>query len=116
MKTRDAQIEFMRMNGVRVAACAWNGFQEKGRGAVCVLSELENEVQRTVPFDFMPQEDAPKLLKPWVGSREWKMVQSYDAEVEIVVFFLWKGEADKTMIDSYKIRTSPAPPAAAEKE
>ena len=116
MKTRDDQIEFLRMNGVRVSASAWNGFQDKGRGAVCVLSELENEVLRTVPFEFMPKKDAPKLLKPWVGSREWKMVESYDPEVEIVVFFLWKGQDGGTMIDSYKIRSNPGPPAAAEQE
>jgi hypothetical protein len=68
MKTRDQQIDFIRMNGVRVASCAWNGFEKKGRGLVCVLSDLENELQRTVPFDFMPAADASKLFKPWVGT------------------------------------------------
>jgi hypothetical protein len=54
MKTREQQIEFIRMNGVSVASFAWNGFEKKGRGMVCVLVDLENELQRTVPFDFMP--------------------------------------------------------------
>ena len=53
MKTRDEQIEFIRMNGVRVASCAWSGIEKTGRGMVCVLSDLENSLQRTVPFDFM---------------------------------------------------------------
>ena len=32
LKTRDSQIEFIRLNGVRIAACAWNGHRENGRG------------------------------------------------------------------------------------
>ena len=116
MKTRDDHIEFLRLNGVSVASCAWNGFQQKGRGMVCVLADLENEVQRTVPFDFMPATDAAKLLKPWGGSRESKMVEVYDPEMEVVICFLRKGEGNRTDIDSYKIQTRPAPPAAAKQE
>ena len=67
---RYEQIEFIRLNGVRIAACAWNGYQAKGRGMVCVLSDLHNEVLRVVPFDFLPASDAPKLFMPWAGSRE----------------------------------------------
>ena len=44
LKTRDSQIQFIRLNGVRIAACAWNGHRERGRGLVCVLSDLENEI------------------------------------------------------------------------
>jgi hypothetical protein len=29
---RDSQIEFMRINGARIAACAWNCYRENGRG------------------------------------------------------------------------------------
>ena len=116
MKTRDDHIEFLRMNGVRVAACAWNGFQAKGRGLVCVLCELENEVLRTVPFDFMPETAAAKLFKPWAGSKESRMLAAYDPATEVVICFVRKGEGDRTDIDSYKIKTRPAPPAAADQE
>ena len=116
MKTRDDHIEFLRMNGVRVAACAWNGFQAKGRGLVCVLCELENEVLRTVPFDFMPETAAAELFKPWAGSKESRMLAAYDPAMEVVVCFVRKGEGDRTDIDSYKIKTRPAPPAAADQE
>jgi len=64
VKTRDSQIQFIHFNGVRIAACAWNGHREKGRGLVCVLSDLENKVLQQVPFDFMPESDASKLIKP----------------------------------------------------
>ncbi len=104
------------MNRVRVAACAWNGFQAKGRGLVCVLCELENEVLRTVPFDFLPATDAYKLFKPWAGSKESKMVAAYDPEMEVVICFVRKGKGERTDIDSYKIKTNPAPPEAAEQE
>ena len=116
MKTREQQIEFIRMNGVRVASCAWNGFQNKGRGMVCVLSDLENELQRTVPFDFMPATDAAKLFKPWEGSREKGMVEVYDPKNEVVICFVRKGDGDKTEIDCYTIKTRPTPPDAAEQE
>ena len=116
MKTRDDHIDFLRMNGVRVAACAWNGFQAKGRGLVCVLCELENELLRTVPFDFLPEADADKFFKPWVGSKESRMLAAYDPATEVVVCFMRKGKGDSTDIDSYKIKTRPAPPAAAELE
>ena len=95
MKTRDDHIEFLRLNGVRVAACAWNGFQAKGRGLVCVLCELENEVLRTVPFDFMPEKDAAKLFKPWAGSKESRMLAAYDPAMEVVICFVRKGEGDR---------------------
>lgn len=116
MKTRDDHIEFLRLNGVRVAACAWNGFQAKGRGLVCVLCELENELLRTVPFDFLPATEAAKLFKPWAGSKESRMLAAYDPAMEVVICFVRKGEDDRTDIDSYKIKTRPAPPAAAEQE
>ena len=116
MKTRDDHIEFLRMNGIRVASCAWSGFQKKGRGMVCVMADLENELQRTVPFDFMPATDAAKLFKPWTGSKESRMVAAYDPEMEVVICFVRKGEGDRTDIDSYRFKTTPAPPAAAEME
>jgi len=39
LKTRDSQIQYIRLNGVRIAACAWNGHRGKGRGLLCVLSD-----------------------------------------------------------------------------
>ena len=44
MTPRDEQIEFIRLNGRRLAACAWQGYQDKGRGLVCVMSDLEHEL------------------------------------------------------------------------
>ena len=82
MKTREQQIDFIRLNGVRIAACAWNGFQEKGRGMIFVPSDLEN----------------------------------YDPNIEVVICFVRKAEEDRTDIDSYRFKTRPAPPDAAEQE
>ena len=61
LKTRDSQIQFIRLNGVRIAACAWNGHKEKGRGLVCVLSDLENEVLQRVPIGFHAGERCIKV-------------------------------------------------------
>lgn len=116
MKTRDEQIEFMRINGVRVAACGWNGYEAKGRGMVCVLSELLNEVLCQVPFDFMPAADAARLFTSWSDSKEAKMVADYTPKTEIVICFLRKGNDNQSEIDAYRIQTRPAPPAAAERE
>ena len=115
MKTRDEQTDFIRLNGVWIAACAWNGYEAKGRGMVCVLSDLHNEVLRQVPFDFMPATDAAKLFKPWEGSREKQMVTIYEPK-KVVICFVRKSEDEKTDVDCYKILTRSAPPVAAEHE
>ena len=52
MKPRDEQIEFVRLNGRRVAACAWQGYQDKGRGLVCMMSDLHQELLHQVPLRF----------------------------------------------------------------
>jgi hypothetical protein len=114
VKTRHSQIEFIRLNGPALAACAWNGFKGKGRGMVCVLSDLENELLRQVPFDFMPEADASKVLKPWAGSKESRLVSGYVPEKEIVVCFIGQAENDGTDVDCYKVITTPSPPLAAE--
>ena len=103
------------MNGVRIAACAWGGYKTKGRGLVCVLSDLENEVLQTVPFDFMPEVDASKLIKPWYGSDEARLVSGYDPQKEVVVCFVRQATGDRTDLDCYKVQTKPAPPDADEK-
>ena len=113
---RCEQIEFIRLNGVRIAACAWNGYQAKGRGMVCVLSDLHNEVLRVVPFDFLPEIDAAKLFKPWAGCREARMVAGYDPTTNVVICFVRKDGEEKTDIDADNIQTRPAPPLAAEHE
>ena len=114
MKTRDEQIEFLRLNGIRIAACAWTGYQGKGRGMVCVLNDLHNEVLRVVPFDFLPEIDAAKLFKPWEGSRESRMVAGYDPSTNVVICFVRQDGEEKTDIDAYNIQTRPPPPVAAE--
>ena len=116
MKTRDTQIDFIRLNGVRIAACAWNGFKGKGRGLVCVLCDLENEVLQQVPFDFMPEIDASKVIRPWYSTKESRMVARYDPDKEVVICFVRRATVDRTDFDCYKIVTLPAPPMAAEED
>lgn len=42
------------------------------------------------------------------------MVSSYDPRTEVVIAFFRKTADDRTDIDSYKIKTRPAPPVADE--
>jgi hypothetical protein len=70
MNTRDEQIEFIRLNGRRIAACAWNGYQDNGRGLVGVMVDLHNELLHQVPFDFLPKIDTSKVIDPWYGTKE----------------------------------------------
>jgi hypothetical protein len=73
MKTRADHVDFIRRNGPEVAALAWERYEEKGRGMVCVIADEHNEVLGTVPYDFLPATDAPKIVQPWGdrGSRGW---------------------------------------------
>ena len=116
MKTRDEQIEFIRLNGRRIAACAWQGYQDKGRGLVCVMSDLHHELLRQVPFDFLPEIETSKVIDPWYGTKESRMVSGYDPRTEVVIAFFRRAADDRTDIDSYKIKTRPAPPWAEERE
>ena len=94
MLTRDGQIEFLRLNGGQIAACAWNGYQETGRGTVGVLSDLHNAVLRVVPFDFLPESAAAKLFKPWEGSGESRMVAGYDPTTKPLTAFRKRARRD----------------------
>jgi len=114
MQTRDSQLKFIRINGVRIAACAWSGYKSKGRGLVCVLSDLHNEVLQQVPFDFMPEVDASKLVDQWYGSKEARMTAGYDPRKEVVVCFVRQATGDRTYFDCYKVQTKPTPPDADE--
>ena len=116
MKTRAEQIEFLRLNGCRIAAHAWQGWQQKGRGMICVLADQHNELQRTVPYDYLPGTDAARLLSPWTGSKEQRMVADYDPAADVIVCFVAKGRQGRTEIDSYRIKPTPAPEEAAERE
>ena len=115
MKTRADHVDFIRRNGPEVAALAWERHEEKGRGMVCVIAEEHNEVLGTVPYDFLPATDAPKIIHPWEGSKEQGMVEGYDPATELVICVIRKGEGGRTEIDSYRIRPRPTPPEAAER-
>jgi len=51
----NSQIEFTRMNGVRIDACPWNAYKAKRRGMAGVLGDMENEALQQVPFDFLQE-------------------------------------------------------------
>ena len=114
MKTRQEHIDFIWLNRVAIAACAWNGHQNMGRGLVCVLCDQENGTTRTVPFDFMKTADAEKLLAPWKESKEEKMVSTYDPEMEVVISFV-SSSGTGLNFDSYLLRLNPRPPIAADR-
>jgi hypothetical protein len=116
MKTHDEQIEFIRLNGRRIAACAWRGYQDKGRGLVCVTSDLHGALMPQISFDFLPEIETSKVIDPWYGTKESRMVSSYDPRTEVVIAFFHRAADERTDIDSYKIKTRPAPPMANERE
>ena len=113
MKTREEHIEFIKLNMAAVAACAWTGFQAKGRGLVYVLCDQHDEGTGTVPFGFTPEKDVSKMITPWYGTREARMVAGYDPQIEVVVGFS-RSEGKSLDFDCYRIKPNPAPPVAAE--
>src|SRR5687768_3765135 len=101
MKTRAEQFEFIRLNVRQIAAHAWQGYEKKGRGMICVLVEEHNELLRTVPYEFLPACDAANLFRPWQGSKEQGMVADYDPAAEMIICFVRKGDGERIDIDSY---------------
>jgi len=116
MKTRTEQLDFIRLNLNALAYCAWQGYQAKGRGAVCVLVDEHNEATRMVPFDFLPDGEAAKMIPDWRKNRESKLVAEYDPEKEVVVMFghTVNRQTDRFDVDCYRFRPNPAPPMAEE--
>ena len=80
------------------------------------MSDLEHELLHQVPFQFLPEIEISKVIDPWYGSKESRMVASYDPRTDVVLAFFRKAADDRTDIDSYKIKTRPAPPMAEEGE
>ena len=68
-----------------------------------------------LPFDFLPEIETSKIINPCHGTKESRMVSSYDPRTEVVIAFR-KAADDRTDVDSYKIKTRPAPPLADERE
>jgi hypothetical protein len=92
------------------------GYRNKGRGLVCVMVDFHNCLLHQVPFDFLPDLDTSKVIDPWYGTKESRMVSGYDPQTEVVVAFFWRGADNRTDIDSYKVKTRPAPPLADERD
>ena len=112
MSIRNSEIEFIRINGCRIAACAWNGYKARGRGLVCVLNNLDNDL-RQVPLNFLSRLDASEVLEDWYGQKESKLVSDYDPEKEVVVCFIGKGADGGTDFRCYKIQKMPSPSSTA---
>ena len=113
MKTREEHIEFIKLNLGAVAACAWTGFTKNGRGLVCVMSDQHDQGTGTVPFDFMPEQDVSKLITPWYGTKEARMVAGYDPQIEVIIGFVGSA-GNKLDFDCYQFKPHPTPPVAAE--
>ena len=115
MNTTESENEFIRLKGVAIAACAWNGYKEDGRGFIHVLGDVETEFLDVVPFEFVPEFDATKVINPWYGSKTARMVAGYNPKKEVVICFVRRDQGKVTNVHAYKIKTTPAPPDAVEK-
>jgi hypothetical protein len=76
------------------------------------MSDLHNELLHQV--DFLPEIETPNVIDPWYGTKVSRMV--YDPKTEVIVAFFRRGADDGTDIDSYKVKTRPAPPLADDRE
>jgi hypothetical protein len=114
MRTREDHIDFLHRNMARIAACAYEGHKTQGRGLVVVDADSHDEVGGTVGFTFLPERLVSKMIRPFYGTREARMVSGYDPEVEVVVAFIQTGE--NGAVGCYRLKTDPSPKAAAEVE
>ena len=109
METTPIQNEYIRLKGVAIASCAWNGYIKDGRGFIYTSGNLEGGSLDTVPFEFVPEFDATKYLNPWYGCKTARMVAGYNPKEEVVICFV---SPEKATVQVYKIKTHPAPPDA----
>ena len=111
MKTRTEQLEFIRLNLTALSYCAWQGYQAKGRGVVYVFVDDHNEATQMVPFDFLPDGEAAKMIKDWHRNRESRLVAEYDPTTEAVVLFV-RSKGERIDVDCYRFKPRPSPPMA----
>jgi hypothetical protein len=103
MKTRNEQVGFLSRNGESIAAFAQSEYQAHGRGMVCVLSDYYNLESGQVPITFATLAQAPEIIEDWNGSKEKRLVSSYDPEKEFVVMFIRTVNKRKTDYDAYRL-------------
>jgi hypothetical protein len=104
MKTRNEQVGFLNRNGETIAAFAQSEYQAHGRGMVCILSDCHNRETGQVPIAFATLAQAPEVINKWNGSKDERLVLSYDPEKEFVVMFIRSVKPNKTDFDSYRLK------------
>lgn len=109
MNLPPSHVDFVRLNRVWLAAVAWEGHQEKGRGIVLVNSDVQM-VLTDAQFRFLSaSEYAATFKRGRVVVSE--MAARYDPEVGFVVGFLAR---DSRAMHFYAVVTTPAPAKAYE--
>jgi hypothetical protein len=116
MNTRAEHIAFVRLNGPQISARAWQRYQEAGRGTICVMCEEHNEAPRMVPYEFLPAVQADSWSSRGMGHRSSALVAEYDPDLEVIICFLSQEHGERTKVDTYRIKPTPSPRDAANRE
>lgn len=110
----DAQ--YVATNRDLIAAYAWHGYQQTGRGAVIILQNPPADVEAPVPptgnrvraMSYVPLQAAQEHGYSWPGDAE-RMLRVYDPEAGCVVIVESPSPGETSVL---RIRTLPTPPEA----
>ncbi|MDD2708116.1 MAG: hypothetical protein PHV34_08910 [Verrucomicrobiae bacterium] len=85
--------DFLKANWELIAAFAWEHYQQRGRGAVCVVEEdfVHSKHPAFAPIRFhyvVENSEELKAMGGWPGDKEQNWVRTYDPAVRVVVLVI----------------------------
>ncbi len=114
----DNHVEFIHLNWDQLAAGAWEGFLEVGRGAMVIDLAAPHEhahggywEENLTTGSYIPDQN-PESGTPtdWPTADVSQLVRAYDPEQEVVVVIL--GEDDQMSVYRAGLKDHPSPPEA----
>ena len=111
--TREQHHEFILDNWDHLAAIAWEGFKEDGRGFLTIeVDKVQSDPGLGERFPAFLIYIAANMLRekglPFPHGDVEAMVEKYDPETQIVVFFFWRS-GTKERQSAYRMGSQPAP-------
>jgi hypothetical protein len=114
----DSHVEFIHLNWDQLAAGAWEGYLEMGRGAMVIDLGAPSpsdsagywEEHLTAGSYIPDQNPASGTPTDWPSGDISQLVRTYDPEREVVVVIL--GEDDQMSVYRAELKDHPSPPDA----
>jgi hypothetical protein len=94
----------------RIAAGAWKGYQEHGRGVIFIEGgSMDRQAPQGNPMVFLTPDKIRAMDDGWLSDDLAGAINIYNPETEVIVLINWQNE-----VGIYRIKPPKAPKAVAE--